>query len=75
LLCAAQALEFSKPKHAGTGVRAAYRHIRDVVEPLSEDRPLYPDIEALVEIVRGGSLVKQVERRAGPIDLGAFPYE
>lgn len=44
------------------------------VARLDDDRPLHPDINAMIELVREGSIVKGVERAAGPIHLGDFPY-
>jgi histidine ammonia-lyase len=47
LLCAAQGLEFLKPLKPGRGVARAYRRVRDLVTPLTDDRPLTPDIERI----------------------------
>lgn len=74
LLCAAQALDFRRPKKPGKGTRAAYRRIRRAVDRLEDDRPLHPDISTMIELVQKGSIVKGVERAVGPIHLGEFPY-
>jgi histidine ammonia-lyase len=74
LLAAAQGIDFRKPRRPGPGVRAAHREIRKVVAHLEDDRPLHPDIGKLAELIRAGTIVKAVERSAGPINLGEYPY-
>ena len=56
LLCAAQGVEFRRPLKGGAGVEAAHALVRDRVEPLHDDRELGPDLDALVDLVREGSL-------------------
>jgi histidine ammonia-lyase len=51
LMCAAQGLEFLKPLKPGRGVARAYRRVRDLVTPLTDDRPLTPDIERLATLL------------------------
>jgi len=61
LLCAAQASEFVDEGLAhGVGAGAAYRAVREVVEPLAEDRPLHGDIEAVRRLVASEVLVERV---------------
>ncbi len=55
LLCAAQALEHHRPLKSGKGVEAAHARIRRVVPRLEDDRPLTPDIEAIVGLIRAGA--------------------
>ncbi len=57
-LCAAQGLEFLKPLKPGGGVLRLYRRIRDdaAVLPLTEDRPLAPDLDRLADAVGAGLL-------------------
>ncbi len=69
LMCAAQALDFRRPEKGGKGTESAYPVIRKVVERLIDDRPLYPDIDKIVEIVRNGSIVEEVEKAVGEIKL------
>jgi len=47
LICAAQGLDFLAPLQPGLGIQAAYRKVREYVKPLTEDRILATDIEAL----------------------------
>ncbi len=77
LLFAAQAIdlrlqEMGKAQHPdavlGTGTCAAYRKVREIVEPLTTDRPLYEDMEALTRLVAGGQLVTHVEKSVGELE-------
>ena len=70
MLCAAQAIDFRKPLRPGRGTRAAHRTIRSVVSHLDNDRPLYPDIQKVTQLVEDGSVIRAVERAVGPIGLG-----
>jgi histidine ammonia-lyase len=56
LLAAAQGLEFLRPLRPGRGVEAAYRRLRERVEPLERDRLLGDDIAAAEALVRAGAL-------------------
>jgi histidine ammonia-lyase len=67
LLCAAQAVEFLDPRALGQGTGAAYRAVRGRVAPLTEDRYLAPEIEALAELIRSGELVAAVEAAVGEL--------
>ena len=68
-MSAAQALDFKKPLTGGPGTEAAYRVIRAKLERLIDDRPLYPDIEIVTDLVRKGSIVEAVEKAIGEIKL------
>ena len=68
LLCGAQGLEFREGLRPGRGVAAAHDFIRDSIPPLEDDRPQTPDIEALSEMVRDGSLIARVEKAVGPLE-------
>jgi len=67
LLCAAQALDLFTNMKPGEGTLAAYRVIRNAVPHLDKDRPLSPDIEQVVGLIREGVLLNKVERKVGPI--------
>jgi histidine ammonia-lyase len=56
LLAAAQGLEFLKPLAPGRGVARTYAALREVVAPLTGDRPLAGDIERVALAVRAGAL-------------------
>ncbi len=55
-LCAARGLDFRAPLKPGRGVAAAHAAVRIVVPPLDGDRPPAPDIAALSEAIRAGTL-------------------
>jgi histidine ammonia-lyase len=67
MIAAAQALDF-RSHVFGRGVRTALDTIRRHVRHLGEDRPLYPDHNAMVEVVRSGEILDAVEAVTG--DLG-----
>jgi histidine ammonia-lyase len=67
LLCAAQALDLLAPLRGGIGVEAARRALRRKIPHLNEDRILAGDIRAAVELARGDSFRRAVERRAGEL--------
>ncbi len=69
MLCAAQALDFRRPHKGGQGSEIAHKIIRKDVSRLIDDRPLYPDMDKLTEIVRGGSIVAEVEKEVGELKL------
>lgn len=67
LLTAAQAvwLRSGVPESLGRGTSAAYRTIRERVEPLEQDRALTPDIEAVEGLIREGAIRSAVEEALG----------
>jgi histidine ammonia-lyase len=67
LMCACQAVDLRGDKGLGTGTGAAYELIREKVEKLNEDRPLFGDINHCEELIINGSIVKKVEERIGKI--------
>lgn len=54
LLCAAQMLEFRKPRKPGDGVQQAYEIVRTYVPMLDHDRVLAPDIATISKAVKEG---------------------
>jgi histidine ammonia-lyase len=56
-LCAAQGLDFRAPLRPGAGVATAHRRLRASVPHLDADRPPAPDITAVRELLRDGSLL------------------
>jgi len=67
LLAGAQGVEFLAPLQPGVGVRAAREFVRSLSPRLRDDRPLAPDIEAVADAVRDGSLLEAVEAEAGEL--------
>ena len=66
LMAAAQALDFRKHKF-GVGIDAAKETIRNHVEFLDEDRPLYKDHNSMKDLVESKEIIKNVED-----EIGAF---
>ena len=60
-MAAAQALDF-RDFRAGKGDQAAYEVIRRHVAPLDEDRPLYPDHNGMMALVRSGDILAASRR-------------
>lgn len=72
-LCAAQAVEFHRPLRAGDGVERALATVRSHVPPLTDDRPLSTDLEALAALVRAGELSEPEVVDADPDDTNRQP--
>ena len=69
MMCAAQALEFHEGRRPGKGTGVAYDLIRSKVPKLVDDRVLYPDIEAIRQMVEDCSILDAVEKEIGPLTL------
>jgi histidine ammonia-lyase len=67
LLAGAQAVEFHAPLEPGAGVGATRAAIRDLSSRLHDDRSLSPDIEAVADAIRDGSIVAAVEDEVGEL--------
>lgn len=68
LLCAAEGIDYRRPLHSGAGLEAVHRLVRDEVPHLDDDRPLHPDIDRVVDLIRTGAVVRAVESALGPMD-------
>ena len=68
LLACAQAVEFLAPLEPGRGARATHAHVRTLSPRLRDDRPLGPDIEAVADAIRDGSLLAAVEASIGELE-------
>lgn len=61
LVVAAQAVDLAAPARLGRGTEAAQRCVRELVAPLSEDRPLGAEVELLArEALASGTLMARV---------------
>lgn len=67
LLTAARGIQLRCPLRPAAGTAAVIDRLADRVSPPGPDRFLSPDIETVVELVRGGDLVEAVERKIGPL--------
>jgi histidine ammonia-lyase len=65
-MAAAQALDFRDFK-CGKGTEAARRAIREVVDHLEEDRPLYNDHNRMMNLVRERKILEAVENEIGEL--------
>ncbi|HKQ71783.1 MAG TPA: histidine ammonia-lyase [Polyangiaceae bacterium] len=65
VLTASAGLGQRLPLEGGSGVAAAYRHVRTVVPETKDDRPLYRDIGDIARLVRTGDLRNAVEKEIG----------
>lgn len=62
MLTAAQAIDFHAPLKCGKGTRAAYNTVRKHVQHLHRDRVLHQDIQKVLEIIRTGELLQNVQK-------------
>lgn len=69
LMCACQAIDLRGDKGMGVGTRAAYDCVRAKIPYLTEDRPLYDDINRSEALIVDGSLVAAVEKAAGSMEF------
>ncbi len=69
LMCACQAIDLRGDKGMGVGTRAAYDCVRAKIPYLTEDRPLYDDINRSEALIVDGSLIAAVERAAGTMEF------
>lgn len=66
-MAGAQALDF-RDFCPGHGVQVARQVIREHVEHLGEDRPLYPDHNRMKDIVRSCAILEAVEKAVGSLE-------
>jgi histidine ammonia-lyase len=69
MMAAAQAFDFHAGKKPGKGTSVAYELIRQKVPFLKDDRVLYPDIEAIRQLVASNTLLAGVEKAVGPLQM------
>ncbi len=55
LLCAAQGVEMHRPLRSGPIVERAIQAVRGAAPPLSDDRPIAPDMERVAALIRDGA--------------------
>jgi histidine ammonia-lyase len=61
LVCAALAVDLAAPDRLGRGTAAAHAAVRELVEPLADDRPLGGEVERVArELVASGRLRERV---------------
>ncbi len=67
LLCGAQAMDLFTNMKPGEGTLAAYKIIRDAIPHLDKDRMLSKDIEIMLELLRSGKILAEVEQVVGTL--------
>jgi histidine ammonia-lyase len=67
LLCSAQAMDLFTNMKPGQGTLVAYKITRDAVPHLEKDRVLSKDIETVVDLIRSGKILEEVEAVAGKL--------
>jgi histidine ammonia-lyase len=66
MIAAAQGIDF-RDYAVGRGTKAAHGAVRRVVEHLEEDRPLFPDHDAMKQAVAEQQVLEAVEAEIGPL--------
>lgn len=67
IMCACQGIDLRGNKGLGKGTEKVYEAVRACVPMLTEDRPLYEDINKCEELIINGALIKASEDNAGAI--------
>lgn len=67
ILAACQGIDLRGNKGLGVGTNIVYNIIRENIDFLDEDRPMYEDINKCENIVKSGELVKKVEEKVGKL--------
>ncbi|MGD8451576.1 MAG: histidine ammonia-lyase [Phycisphaerae bacterium] len=69
MMAAAQAMDFYGGKRPGRGTAVAYKLIREKVPFMKDDRVMYPDIEAIRQLIASNKIVEAVEAEIGPLQM------
>jgi histidine ammonia-lyase len=67
LLCGAQALDLFTNMKPGEGTLVAYKVIRKEISYMERDRILSRDVEAMVQLLRSGAILEEVEKKVGKL--------
>jgi histidine ammonia-lyase len=67
IMTAAAGIDQRAPLKPSRGVAAAHACVREVIAPLTEDRPLFKDIEAVRALMTTGALRRAVEKVAAEL--------
>ncbi len=67
-LCASQALDMRGGRNLGTGTKAAHQTIRAKIGPLTSDREISHDIEAVSSMIRRRDIFDAVEAAIGQLE-------
>ncbi|MDW5299262.1 MAG: histidine ammonia-lyase [Sedimentibacter sp.] len=67
IMCACQGIDLRGNKGLGIGTAPVYDAVRNCVLTLTEDRPLYEDINKCEKLIEDDTLIKVCEEKAGNI--------
>lgn len=67
IMCACQGIDMRGNKGLGKGTKPVYEAVRKSVPVLTEDRPLYEDINACEQLIIDGTLIKVCQEGSGEI--------
>jgi histidine ammonia-lyase len=67
ILTASAGLDQRRPLEPGVGVRAAHRAVRAHIPPVTDDRPLYRDINKVAQMLESGEVLDNVGQAVGPL--------
>jgi histidine ammonia-lyase len=67
VMTAAAGLDQRAPLRPSRGVEAALAKVRSRVAPMTGDRPLYQDIDAVAQLLANKELTSAVETAVGPL--------
>ena len=67
LLCGAQAMDLFTNMKPGEGTLVAYKIIRNAVPHLEKDRIIAKDIETIVQLLRSGKIIEEIEKVVGKL--------
>ena len=66
-MVAAQGLDLREPLTPARGVAAAHRAVRGRIPRLTEDRPLYLDMEGVAALIAEGAMLRAVQDEIGAL--------
>lgn len=69
IMCACQGIDLRGNKGLGKGTLPAYNVVRECVPMLTEDRPLYEDINKCEELIINETIIKATEQNIGKIEF------
>jgi histidine ammonia-lyase len=69
IMCACQGIDLRGNKGLGKGTAPVYEALRKVVPMLTEDRPLYEDINRCEELIINETIIRACEENAGKIEF------
>jgi len=69
VMCACQGIDLRGNKGLGKGTAPVYEAVRNCVPKLTEDRPLYGDINKCEQLIIDGTIIRVSEAQTGKIEF------